>query len=470
MYASPDGLTASALADVSATFPATIIDRVTLRGLPAHLSMLCVALIVALAAEVLNSAALYGVLATAIAICLVPTRKDWVGRRSGKIALGLAVGAILGTLAMGGDLARIAATASRMSDVIILILCVALIRPALAELKLDHAVAAMIALVPRPLRGCAVLLGVTIAGLGLSFGAVSVFGGSLRARTDDDAAVARAAMRGLSLSMILGPSTASVAAVMATYPGVGWGEALMAGLPIAFAGIVIGSLAARRLTISAAPASSAELIRAVLAIVAVPGCAVVVRVAFGLSMTMAIAASAVAVAAFLLICATRVASPGDRRQALLRSNFQVNESWAQASAETALFLACGLVMGFMREPAIAETARAFAAAFLPSGYPGLVVLTVAVPLITALGIHPMALFAILAPVLTPALLGISEAAVFQAWIVAIGLSMIVSPASVLTMTTVSSFGVPAERLCLRGNGRYAVSLAVIATIVFLVLS
>jgi hypothetical protein len=270
--------------------------------------------------------------------------------------------------------------------------------------------------------------------------------------------------------MILGPSTASVAAVMATYPGVGWGGALMVGLPIAVAGIVIGSVAARRLTISAAPASLAELIRAVLAIIAVPTCAVVLRVLFGLSMTMAIAASAVVVAAILLIRATRVASRGDRRQALLRCNFQLGEYWAQASAETALFLACGLVMGFMREPVMAETARAFAAAFLPSGYPGLVVLTVAVPLITALGIHPMALFAVLAPVLTPALLGISEAAVFQAWIVAIGLSMVVSPASVLTMTTVSSFGVPAERLCLRGNGCYAVSLAVIATIVFLVLS
>src|SRR6202453_1265469 len=246
MDASPDGLTASALGDVSASVPTAVIDRVTLRGLPAHLAMLCVALVVALAAEVLNSAALYGVLAAAIAIGLVPTRKAWVGRRSGKIALVLAVGAILGTLAMGGDLVRIAAAASRMSDVIILILCVALIRPALAELKLDHAIAAMIALVPRPLRGCAVLLGVTIAGLGLSFGAVSVFGGSLRARTDDDAAVARAAMRGLSLSMILGPSPASVAAVMATFPGVGWGEALMVGLPIAFAGVVIGSFEARR--------------------------------------------------------------------------------------------------------------------------------------------------------------------------------------------------------------------------------
>ena len=82
----------------------------------------------------------------------------------------------------------------------------------------------------------------------------------------------------------------------------------------------------------------------------------------------------------------------------------------------------------------------------------------------------MALFAILAPVLTPSMLGMSEPSVFQAWIVAIGLSMIVSPASILTVTTVLSFNVPADRLCLRGNGLYAASLAVIATCLFLILS
>ena len=33
-----------------------------------------------------------------------------------------------------------------------------------------------------------------------------------------------------------------------------------------------------------------------------------------------------------------------------------------------------------------------------------------------------------------------------------------------------SFGVPADRLCLRGNGSYAAGLAVIATCLFLILS
>jgi hypothetical protein len=463
--------TASEAIGGPADFPASAA-RSAPQGFPTHLAMLIGALGVALLAESRQSAAAYGVLATALALGLLPTRKVWVGRRSGKVAFVLAIGAILGTLAVGGDLIRVLVAASPMAVVIVLILCVALIRPALAELRLDHAVAAIAARAPRPLRGCAILLGVAIAGLGLSFGAVSIFGGSLRGRTDDDATAARAAMRGLALSMTLGPSTASVAAVMAAYPHVGWGAALLVGLPIALAGIVIGSFAAQSLTISAEPASTRELTRAILAILAVPAVAVLLRLVFGLSMTLAIATAAVIVAVLLLTCAMRAATRKQRgamRQVLLRSDVQLGEAWAHAGAETALFLACGLVLGFMREPVIAESARAIFA-FVPHGYPGLLVMMVGVPLVTTLGIHPMALFAILAPVLTPAMLGMSEPGVFQAWIVAVGLSMIVSPASILTVTTVLSFGVPADRLCLRGNGLYAAGLAGIATCLFLILS
>lgn len=447
---------------------ATIFTRTFPRYFPVNLVALAATLIVALLAEILQRPALYGVIAAAFAGGLVLSRENWIGRRSGRIALFLAAGAVFATVAAGGDLIRVATTAARMSDVIILILCVALIRPALAELKLDHAIAAMAARAPRPLRGCAVVLGVVIFGLGLSFGAVSVFGGSLRGRTSDDAVAARAAMRGLSLSMLIGPSTASVAAVMAAYPQVGWGEALVIGLPIAFAGVLLGSFGARHLTISAAPASGAELARAILAILAVPAGAVSLHLAFNVSITLGISASAIGVAILLLTCATRGSNAWSR--ALLRLDVQIGEAWGQATAETALFLACGLVLGAMREPTLAEPARLFIAAFLPTGLPGLLFLTVALPLITTLGLHPMALFAILGPVVTPSFLNLSEPCVFQAWIVVIGLSMVVSPASILTMTTVSGFGVPANALCLRGNGLYALGLAMIATCLLFLLS
>jgi hypothetical protein len=185
------------------------------------------------------------------------------------------------------------------------------------------------------------------------------------------------------------------------------------------------------------------------------------NMACGLAVTLAIAAAAVCVAIVLVACAVR-----DRRawpRALARFDAGIGQAWAESSAETALFLACGLVLGAMREPVLVDAARTAVAPWLPSGLAGVLFLTIAVPLITTIGIHPMALFAVLSPVVTPGLLGLPPANLFQAWIVAIGLSMVVSPASILTMTTVSGFGVPAGALCLRGNGRYALGLALFAS-------
>src|SRR5208283_4336092 len=102
-----------------ADFPASAA-RSALQAFPTHLVMLIGALGVALLAESQQSTAPYGVLTTALALGLVPTRKTWVGRRSGKVAILLAIGAILGTLAVGGDLIRILVAASRMAVVIVL--------------------------------------------------------------------------------------------------------------------------------------------------------------------------------------------------------------------------------------------------------------------------------------------------------------------------------------------------------------
>src|ERR1019366_9548793 len=77
--------TASEAIGGPADFPASAA-RSAPQGFPTHLAMLIGALGVALLAESRQSAAAYGVLATALALGLLPTRKVWVGRRSGKVA------------------------------------------------------------------------------------------------------------------------------------------------------------------------------------------------------------------------------------------------------------------------------------------------------------------------------------------------------------------------------------------------
>src|ERR1700730_16980553 len=74
--------TASGVIGGSADFPASA-DRSALQGFPTRLVILIGALGVALLAESRQSAPAYGVLATALTLGLVPTRKNWAGRRNG---------------------------------------------------------------------------------------------------------------------------------------------------------------------------------------------------------------------------------------------------------------------------------------------------------------------------------------------------------------------------------------------------
>ena len=85
-------------------------------------------------------------------------------------------------------------------------------------------------------------------------------------------------------------------------------------------------------------------------------------------------------------------------------------------------------------------------------------------LITVAGIHPMVPFALLAPIVSAASLGITGVGLYAMWIVTFMLSMLLSPISVLTMVTVASFDIPSGLLGLRGNGVYAAAFAATATL------
>jgi len=127
--------------------------------------------------------------------------------------------------------------------------------------------------------------------------------------------------------------------------------------------------------------------------------------------------------------------------------------------ESALFLACGLVIGVMQLPELALPLRDAVALVLPGGAWTVVAVLVLVPLVTQAGIHPMVPFAILAPVLADADLGISTAGLYAMWIVTFMLSMLLSPVSVLRMMTSTNFAVPSRLLGWRGNGGFAAAFA-----------
>jgi hypothetical protein len=381
--------------------------------------------------------------------------RHWLRRASGRVALVIAAGTVITAAALALHPVAIAGAASRMSNVVVLMVCISLLRPIFADRQLDIALAAVLVRVAPALRPAAVLTASCGAALGLSFGAVGVLGAALGRRAAPEQVAACAAMRGLVLSMALGPSTASVAAVMTTYPDVSWSASLGIGVPLALLGAALGGILARPLTMEGVSRGWGRAPLALGIVLAELAATLVAHLAFGLSMTLAISLAATALALTCLISWGR----HDLGAALERADQEMRERWTSIMPEAALFLSCGLLVGLMRSPELAGAVGTLAASGLPGGMWGIAAVLFVVPLITVAGIHPMVPFALLSPLTNSASLGISDIGLYGMWIVAFMLSMLLSPISVLTMVTTTNFRISGRLLGLRGNGLYAAAFA-----------
>lgn len=424
--------------------------------LPVALGIFAVVLAAACVAQLSGNGAWCVLAAMPFALGFALDRR-WLRRASGKVALILTGGTIIAGAALGVSPAALAADAARMSDVVVLMLCIALLRPVFAERRLDETLVALLTRLPAALRVLAIVLAACVTALGLSFGTVGVFGASLGRRTVPEHVAPYATMRGVVLSMLLGPSTASVAAVMATRPEVSWGASLGLGLPLVAAGALLGSLllAGGPLVVGAINPRPPGGLTAFLILLAQFLIAAIAHAALGLSTILAIAIASAAVA----IACTLGWGRGDLGGALRQADLRMVETWHLIMPEAALFLASGFVLGLMQAPQVAAVARAAAMSTLPSGLWGVAAILTAVPLITAAGIHPIVPFALLSPAISSAALGVSEVGLYTMWIVAFMLSMLLSPVSILTMVTITNFGIPGRLLGLRAHGLYAAALA-----------
>jgi hypothetical protein len=425
------------------------------RSVPWALAGVAGALAGSCAAELTGNPAWNMPVAALLALGLGMGWRHWLGHTSGRVAVIIAGASALAAGMMALHPADIAGAAARMSNAVVLMLCVSLLRPIFTDRQLDTALAGLLVRVAPALRPAAVLVTACAASLGLSFGAVGVLGAALGRRATPAPVAASAAMRGLALSMLLGPSTASVAAVMATYPDVSWIASLGIGVPLALVGGVLGAILARPLAMAHVERNRAKALLALGLVLAELAATVAAHFLFDLSMTSAISLASAVLALSCMFFWGR----HDLGAAAERAEEQTRERWRLIMPEAALFLSCGLLIGLMQSPELADASRAVAMAALPSGLWGIAALLFAIPLIAMAGIHPMVPFALLSPMVTPSSLGISEVGLYGMWIVAFMLSMLLSPVSVLTMVTTTNFGVPGRLLGLRANGLYAAAFA-----------
>jgi hypothetical protein len=386
------------------------------------------------------------------------TARDWLRTSNGRLALGLAVVTALAAASLQVPVLTILDGAAAMLPAAVLLVTTSIVRPAFTACRLDHYLASTIIRVPARLRSLAVDVMAISTGLAAGFGSLAMLGSALGPRTEPRHAAANAAMRGLSMSMLLGPSIASVAVIRMTLPPIPWLASIVTALPLFAASFAINAA----LTPPIQAQSGALAGRRLPHLLALPMLASVPVLAF-------------AAAALLSLEATESITLGCLVTGLLLSylhgspdttatlDHQILSGWQRSQAEIALFAASGAVASLLRDPHVAALVHPVAA-LVPAGVPGVLFLLVVVPAICVLGIHPLPLFAILAPLIPASQLGLNASGLYQIWIVTVGLALLLSPASILTSITKTSFGLSSDQVGLRRNIVYAALLAAAAAV------
>lgn len=443
-------------------------------GLLPRLSRISLFLVAAgftLAAEFSAPAWTAAVPALLFATLLLRAPSDWLNRRSGQVAAALATIAAILWISSGQDTASFLGGVLHFNDVIILLVALPLFRLVFTRSRLEGAVLSLLGGVTGPLRMVALLLSSWITAFGLSFGTIGVLGASLQGRSQPEAAVPGTIMRGVVLSMLLGPTTGSVAVVMATFPGVSWGQALALGLPLAAAGLALAALQRGDMALAGedgtepAPAGrdgrtttggSARLLSLFAGLAAGSTLATHLLLDVSILASITLAALATATLWFSLV------APIGRGETLPVLDDHLDRVWRQLSPEIALFLACGLIASALEAPLYRDVIMEFAGLVNRPDWIGITAIVLGIPLLTVNGIHPMVPFSVLSGVVTAGGLGLTMPGLYTMWIVTFMLSMLVSPVSVLNLMTATSFRLSPWQLGIRTHALYALAFGTVA--------
>lgn len=442
-------------------------------GLPLRLlriSLFLAALGFTLAREFSAPAWTAAIPALLFATLLLRAPSDWLNRRSGQIAAAVATIAVPLWLNSGRSAGEFLGGMLHFNGVIVLLLTLPLFRLIFTRSRLEGTVLGLLGRVTGPLRMTALLLSSWVTAFGLSFGTIGVLGASLQGRSQPERAVPGTIMRGVVLSMLLGPTTGSVAVVMATFPEVTWMQALALGLPLAAAGLLLAAFQRGDMVVAcddgpAAPAPSGDgssadgrgrLLCLFGALAA--GSTLVAHLLLGVSILASITLAALATTALWLA----FVAPAGQGETLRILDEHTDRVWRQLSPEIALFLACGLIASALQAPVYQDAIMQFAGIINRPDWIGITVIVLGIPLLTVNGIHPMVPFSLLSGVVTATGLGLTMPGMYTMWIVSFMLSMLVSPVSVLNLMTATSFRLSPWQLGIRTHALYALAFGVTA--------
>ena len=399
-------------------------------------------------------------LAGILLISLLVAVRRWLATPNGRLAFGLAAATAIAGATFHVPVWTIFDGAAAMIPAAVLLITTSLVRPAFTSCGLDRYLAATITRVPAKLRSCGVDTFATVTGLAAGFGSIAMLGSALGNRAAPSSAAANASMRGLSMSMLLGPSIASVAVIRTTLPPIPWVTSIVTALPLVAASLAFNAMLTPTIQVRADTKAGRRLPSHLLAVVMLAG--VPVLAIAGSSIGMLGATESITVAC--LVTGLALSYLHSRRGTTAVLDRHICEGWRRSQPEIALFIASGAITSLLRDPTIATLLQPVAA-LVPNGPLGVVWLVVIVPALCVVGLHPMPLFAMLAPLVPAQHLGLNGVGLYQIWIVTVGIGLLLSPASILNSVTSSAFGLEPSQVGMRRNLVYAVLIAVFAVIV-----
>lgn len=404
-----------------------------------------------------HDAAAAGCALAAALILLLPFLKTVAGSTTGKFALAQGAAAAIITFSRADALNGAAlVSGTRFIGVAAFLICMPLYAQIFRAAGLDRLMIAAFTRVSPRFRVPALLTCAVASAFGLSFGTIPVYGNAMPPRCRPATA---ALARGVVISMLLAPTTGSVAAVMAAFPTLTLPQILVATVPLAAIAFGLACLfhhGAIDMTKTEPSGGSPNLsplpmvvcLGATLTLVGVPLLPTIAWTAVGLH---------------LLWHLPRTGWRGG--WSTLAQRF--DDAAGRLAPEILLFVATGWLawaLGSMPMPFLDGMAS-----WLPTlriGLPALILLVMAA--LAVAGVHPMVVFSLLQPLVDKVGTGLPVVGEYAIWLVGIILSMLVAPVSVLTAISATTAGLSTWQASVRLHGGYAAALAA-ATILYIAL-
>lgn len=411
---------------------------------------LCLALLAATTAQALTKAPAAALAALALAALIVaPSLRRSAASVTGRFALAQVAAAVALLAAAGRIDGPMVMAGMRFAGVASFLICMPLYARLFQAAGLDRALIGGLTRVRPALRLPVLLAGAIAGSMGLSFGTIPMFGLALPKKSRPAAAVLA---RGVVISMLLAPTTGSVAAVMTVFPDLSLATILSATVPLAGGAFLLacllsgGSLEVQPRTESKMPVRVWPL---AVAITLVAGMSWA-----GMPLLASIAWTAVAVTLLWALAGSR---GGDAREVAELMSATAN----RLSPEIMLFIATGWLGAAILAAAppmdgLAEWLHRLGPALPPA-------IMLGMTLFAALGIHPMVIFGILQPVVAHVGSGLPTLGEYTMWVIAFIMAMLVAPISVLTAFSAAASGLTAWQVSVRLQTGYALALAAVTS-------